>query len=259
MVSFEGISQSVIINPDTLEPKIKHVDPVFEDLTTALGARKGDKEANVNFGYARLRSNHHIVEAQLEYEFAPMDNLGFEINIPFSLYVNNDLATVERPGNQMEFVQWASQYTFYSNPQKGISMALGFKNIFDISSPERESNNFQIQSINYYPFLVFGKNWRDKFFLLFSGGPELTQELRPLEWELGFNLNSNFHYGFSKKDHFIGLEINKKMQDGAMEMYIRPQLILDVGKDFIFGLAIGFPTGKEDEKINGFLRLAYQF
>lgn len=54
MISFQGISQSVLIQADSLQPKVKHVDPVFEDLTTALGARKGDKEADINFGYARF-------------------------------------------------------------------------------------------------------------------------------------------------------------------------------------------------------------
>ncbi len=101
--------------------------------------------------------------------------------------------------------------------------------------------------------------WNPSFFLLFSGGPELTQELQPVEWQLGFNINSNFHYGFSEKDHFIGLEVNKNFENGSLEMFIRPQIILDIGEDFVFGLALGFPSGIEDEKFNGFLRLAYTF
>jgi len=147
-------------------------------------------------------------------------------------------------------------------PKKALPWPWGLKIIFDIRNPEMERNNFQIQSINAFSFLVFGKNWRDRFFLLFLDGPELIHTGTPTNGvgaRLQFNMNSNFHYGFSKKDNYIGLETNKSIQDGARELYICPELILDGGKDFIFGLVIGFPMGKKGEKINVFLRFAYEF
>jgi hypothetical protein len=33
--------------------QIEHISPVFDDLTTDLGARTGENELNVNFGYRR--------------------------------------------------------------------------------------------------------------------------------------------------------------------------------------------------------------
>ncbi len=246
-------------SPSPIRPKIKHASPVFEDLTTELGARKGENELNVNFGYSSLKNNHHILLSQIEYEFAPVDYLGFEIVLPYSIYVNNNLDMVPRPDNEMEFIQWASQLTFYVNESSGISMALGFKNIFDIRSPEIDQEGGRVENIQYYPLLVFAKNRRDKYFFLLSGGPELSQELQPREWDLSFNLNSNFHYAFSEKNHFVGLELNKRIENGSFEMFVRPQIILNVGEDFIVGASFGVPVGLEEEKWTGFLRLAYEF
>lgn len=98
MFSYEGISQSVTSKTDSIQTKIKHADPVFEDLTTALGVRKGEKELNMNFGYANLQNNHHILESQLFSAFlggAGIDPgasacgmaAGFQHQLQFSLWV----------------------------------------------------------------------------------------------------------------------------------------------------------------------------
>lgn len=240
-------------------PKIKHADPVFEDLTGELGARKGENELNVNFGYRNLRRNHHFLTSMVEYEFVPVDYLGLEIVLPYSLYFNNELAQVPRPDNQMEFLQWASQLTFYVNEAKGISMAFGFRNVFEIERPEVSDSNFNFENINYYPFLIFAKNWRDKYFFLFSGGPEFTQELEPRDWELAYNANSNFHYAFSEKGHMVGLELNKWIKEDKFEMYVRPQVIFKLWDDYILGIAPGIPVGIEEDRWSMFVRFAYEF
>lgn len=117
---------------DTLKPvKIKHADPVYEDLTTDLGARKGENQLNINFGYRDLTENHHIFLSKVEYEFAPLDGLGLEIIVPYTVYFNNQLSEIERPGNRMEFFQRATQYTFFTSPEHNISLALSFRNTFE--------------------------------------------------------------------------------------------------------------------------------
>lgn len=113
------------------EKDIKHESPVYEDLTTDLGADKGENELNINFGYRNLESRHHTLLTQLEYEFAPVDNLGFELLLPFTAYAPNAASDFERPGNSVEFLQWTTQYTFLQNEEKKLSMAFGLENIFE--------------------------------------------------------------------------------------------------------------------------------
>ncbi|WP_158857265.1 HAEPLYID family protein [Lunatibacter salilacus] len=246
--------------PETgLRPQVMHADPVFEDMTTVLGARKGENELNLNFGYNRVRNNHHSLLGQIEYEIAPVDYLGFEIVLPYSLYFSNEMSPVPRPDNQLEFLQWASQYTFYVNEKKGISMGLGFKNVLEMRSPEGQHSGFKLEEMSLLPFYMIGKNWQDTYFFLFSGGPEITRQLRPLETEWAINLNSNFHYAFSEKDHMVGLEINKQIAEGAIGMIFRPQLTLNVWEDIVVGMVIGIPVGLEEDKWNAFVRLAYEF
>jgi hypothetical protein len=240
-------------------PKIKHADPVFEDLTTELGARRGENELNLNFGYRKLRQNHHVFLSQLEYEIAPVDNLGFEIVIPYTVYFNNQLDERERPGNRMEFLQWGTQYTFYASPKRKISMALAFRNILETQDPNQTDRNFSLATASYNPFLIFAKNWKDKFFFLASGGFQLNQEVVEKQWDIEFPINTAFHYNFSEKDHFIGVEFNKIIEDGEFGMFIRPQVIFQVFEDYIVGITFGVPVGMPEVRWTSFLRLAYEF
>jgi len=239
-------------------PKVEHAEPVFEDLTGELGARRGEQELNLNFGYYNRRNNHHSLVSMVEYEFVPWDWVGFEIVLPYSLYFNNEVSQVPRPNNQLEFFQWASQVTLHVDEERGLSFALGFRNIFEMASPERTEAEFDLQFISYYTFMMVGKNWRDKYFLLLSGGPKLEQELDPMEWELNYLVNTAFHYGFGQKDHYLGVEFNKRIEEG-IEMYIRPQVSLKLGERLRLGIAGGVAVGMEDENWTIFTRFAYDF
>jgi hypothetical protein len=242
-----------------IRPQVMHADPVFEDMTTALGARKGENEINLNLGYNRLKNNHHILLAQIEYEIAPIDYLGFEIVLPYSLYFSNEMSPVPRPENQLEFFQWASQYTFYVNEKKGLSMAIGFKQVLEMRSPELENAEFRLEEMYMSPFLMLGKNWKDRYFFLFSGGPEINRQLHPNKTEWALNMNVNFHYAFSEKDHMVGLEVNKQIAEGQIGTIFRPQIIFNLWEDIVLGMTIGFPVGLEEDRWNAFLRLAYEF
>lgn len=241
------------------EQRIEHADPVFEDLTTALGARKGENELNINFGYWQLKEDHHVFLSQLEYEFAPVDNLGFEVVLPYSVYFTNPLTEAERPANRLEYLQWGMQYSFYSSAKSGISLAAAFQNTLGQDDEFEPRNSFEINQIQYFPFLVAAKNWEDTFFLLFSGGPALNQDLAEKSIGIEYQLNTAFHYGFGEDDHYLGVEINKSLEEGDFEMMLRPQLILELSDNFILGSSIGFPVAKPDTRWTGFLRLAYEF
>lgn len=258
--AFQALSMAqTMVAEDTLNPvKTEHADPVFEDLTTDLGARKGENQLNMNLGYRELEVGHHILLTQLEYEFAPADALGFEVLIPYTVYFNNELSEVDRPGNRLEFLQWGSQYTFFTSPEKKISLAAGFRNAFEAQEPDESNNRFKIENIRYFPFLVAAKNWEDKFFLLFSGGTEIDHALGEGA-DVEHQLNTAFHYGFSDEDHYVGVEFNKSLEDGDFEMIIRPQIILQVMEDYNIGATFGIPVGAPDLQWTAFLRLAYEF
>src|SRR5690554_985905 len=122
------------------EPAIVHADPVYNDFSTDLGARKGSGQINVNFGYQNIPDQHHELLSQLEFEYAPVDNLGLELLLPYNAYFNNKLSMVERPQNRLEFLQWSAQYTFLSPYSRKISMPLALTNPFGMESPEPPPN-----------------------------------------------------------------------------------------------------------------------
>lgn len=65
--------------------KVLHAEPLYIDLIRDLGARKGEKEWNVGLGM----TDNNIYDnytALVEYEWAPIDRLGVEVELPFSIY-----------------------------------------------------------------------------------------------------------------------------------------------------------------------------
>ena len=138
-------------------------------------------------------------------------------------------------------------------------MALGLTNSFEMESPEPPSNKgIDLKAITYSPFLTLAKNWSDRYFFTFSGGPELVRELEPNRWDVSAQLNTAFHYGFSEQDHYVGVEFNKEISEGSFEMVIRPQLTLQLHDKFNLGVAFGIPVEIEDSNGSAFLRLAYE-
>ena len=65
--------------------KVFHAEPLYIDLIRDLGARKGEKEWNLGFGILDRDDNDEI-ETLIEYEFAPINRLGVEIELPFSFF-----------------------------------------------------------------------------------------------------------------------------------------------------------------------------
>ncbi len=89
--------------------KVLHAEPLYIDLIRDLGARKGEAEWNVGFG---MFDNYTFdtYEALVEYEFAPMDRLGVEFEIPFLLYAPQGFSdTIKTPDSQMESIRTAVQ------------------------------------------------------------------------------------------------------------------------------------------------------
>jgi hypothetical protein len=96
-----------------LKPKILHAEPLYIDLIRDLGARKGEKEWNVGFGMFNKR-DFNKYEALVEYEWAPIDRLGFEIEVPVTIFTASEGTPVDitRPANRIESLKLATQWTF---------------------------------------------------------------------------------------------------------------------------------------------------
>ena len=72
------IATSSAQTQNELPPKVRHAEPLYLDLVRDLGARKGEKEINVGIDFMNVRNyNQHVILA--EYEFAPINRLGLEV------------------------------------------------------------------------------------------------------------------------------------------------------------------------------------
>lgn len=114
-------------NPD----KVLHAEPLFIDLIRDLGARRGEKEWNIGFGLTD-KNNFDEFLTLIEYEWAPVNRLGFEVELPFSFYQKN--ATGEKPENRLNSIKLATQYSFFVSEKLKSSLALGYIHEFELNS-----------------------------------------------------------------------------------------------------------------------------
>ena len=243
---------------DDREPyKILHAEPLYIDLIRDLGARKGEKEWNVGLGLKdNLRFDSY--EALIEYEWAPVDRLGLEVEFPFTFYSPSaDTPRDSIPSNQLDALQVALQWTFLVKPEMATSMALGYLNEFQLSSFDSFGEPL-FKGNAYNPFLVVAKRWGRHFHSLIYTGPIFEQDYRSSVWESSYEINTSFHYMIPGTINFIGVEFNKSLEHGDFDMTIRPQMRLDISETLLIGIVAGLPIARENERLSAFLRLIYE-
>jgi hypothetical protein len=69
-------------------PKVLHAEPLYIDLIRDLGARKGEKEWNIGMGLTD-NTKYSEYEALIEYEWAPANRVGLEVELPFTFHYRN--------------------------------------------------------------------------------------------------------------------------------------------------------------------------
>ncbi|HCR55211.1 MAG TPA: phosphoribosylformylglycinamidine synthase, partial [Cytophagales bacterium] len=162
-------SQHLENGNDTLSiatpPKVLHAEPLYIDLIRDLGARKGEKEWNIGMGMTdRLRFDSY--EFLIEYEWAPIDRLGLEVELPVTIFAptaygaNGSGSSSDqpiKPSNRIESLKIASQYTFFVSERLGTSLALGAITEFEFTDLNIIRNNKPFQGILYNPFFVAAK------------------------------------------------------------------------------------------------------
>jgi hypothetical protein len=237
--------------------KVLHAEPLYIDLIRDLGARKGEAEWNVGFG---LFDNYTFdtYEALVEYEFAPMDRLGVEFEIPFLLYAPQGFSdTIKTPDSQMESIKTAAQWTFWVSKEYQTSMALGYINELEMAPFNQTQNGVFIGNV-YNPFLIAAKRFGLRNHGLIYTGPQFHQDFVTGEWHNSYELNVNYHYMVTGGRSFLGLETNMNFYEDDYDIVLRPQMRLESSEQFLVGLVTGIPLSREEERLSFFVRLIYE-
>lgn len=237
--------------------KVLHAEPLYIDLIRDLGARKGEKEWNIGLGLTdNLRFDSY--ESLIEYEWAPIDRLGLEVELPFTFYSNTigtDRDSI--PSNQLNSIKLAAQWSFLVNEALATSMALGYINEFELSDFRSFGKPF-IRGNIYNPFIVVAKRWGSNFHSLIYTGPMIEQNFRTNEFHTSFDVHTSFHYMIPGTRNFIGVELNKTIDNGDFDMTIRPQMRLGIAENLLIGIVAGIPVSRENERLSSFVRLIWE-
>ena len=243
---------------DQKEPdKVLHAEPLYIDLIRDLGARKGEKEWNLGLGLTdNLRFDSH--EALIEYEWAPINRLGLEVELPFTFYSPlNGTSRDSIPSNQLNSIKIAAQWSFFVNEAMATSMAIGYINEFELSDFRNFWNPF-IKGNIYNPFLVVAKRWGNNFHSLIYTGPMIEQNFNTDRMHTTYDINTSFHYMITGTRNFIGIEFNKTIDNGALDTTMRPQMRLGIADNLLIGIVAGIPVGRENERFSSFVRLIWE-
>lgn len=243
---------------DHKEPdKVLHAEPIYIDLIRDLGARKGEKEWNVGLGLTdNLKFDSY--EALIEYEWAPIDRLGLEVELPFTYYSPvNGTANDSIPSNQLNSIKVAAQWSFFVNEPMATSMALGYINEFELSDFMNFGKPF-IKGNVYSPFLVVAKRWGNNYHSLIYTGPMIEQNFSTNKFHTTYDINTSFHYMISGTRNFIGVEFNKSIDNGDFDMTMRPQMRLGIADNLLIGIVAGIPVSRENERLSSFVRLIWE-
>lgn len=236
--------------------KIVHTEPLFIDLIRDLGARKGEKEWNIGFGLTD-NSKYDSYETLIEYEWAPIDRLGLEIELPFTFYYPHN-GNKNSPQSRLNSLKLAAQYTFLVSDKAKTSLAIGYLHEFELTEfANYNSKNLYSGNI-FNPFFIAAKRWGNNFHTLIYAGPEIIQHFESGETHTNWQINSNIHYMISGTRNFIGVEFNKEILGKDFDMIIRPQMRLEINDQLMIGIVTGIPVNRENQRFSSFLRLIYE-
>lgn len=238
-------------------PKVLHAEPLFIDLIRDLGARKGEKEWNVGIGITDKREFDEYI-ALVEYEWAPIDRLGLEVELPFSFFDPTENGA-NAPSSKLQSLKLAAQYTFLVSEKHKTSMAFGYLHDFELTDFKSYSSSRFYSGNIYNPFFIAAKRWGNNFHTLIYTGPQFIQHFNSNSWETIWQFNTNFHYMISGTRNFLGMEFNKELNNnGDFDMVMRPQMRVGVTDNLLIGIVTGIPIARENERFSTFLRIIYE-
>ena len=171
--------------------KVLHAEPLFIDLIRDLGARKGEKEWNIGLGLTD-RTKYDEYTALIEYEWAPIDRLGLEIELPFSLYYPT-MDNADAPSSRLNSLKLAGQYSFYVSEKHSTSMALGYIHEFQLPDFNQYGSIGILKGNVFNPFFVAAKRWGNTFHTLLYTGPLIKKSYDvDINARLSYQINTSF-------------------------------------------------------------------
>tara|TARA_R110002020_G_scaffold91560_2_gene222353 strand:+ start:97995 stop:98870 length:876 start_codon:yes stop_codon:yes gene_type:complete len=236
--------------------KVLHAEPLYIDLIRDLGARKGEREWNLGLGLTD-KNTYDEYTALIEYEWAPLNRLGLEVELPFSLYYPTN-GNLNAPGSRLNSLKLAGQYSFYVSERYSTSMAVGYIHEFGLPPFNDYGKESLIRENAYNPFFVAAKRWGNNFHTLLYTGPAISHYFDGSQLHTSWQINSNFHYMIPGTRNFLGIEFNKTFEQGDFDMTLRPQMRLGIADNLLIGIVTGIPISRENERFSSFLRLIYE-
>lgn len=95
----------------------------------------------------------------IEYEFAPADRLGLEIEIPLSVYFDSE-KNETTPKSKINSLKLATQYTFLVAEKINMSMDIEYIHEFKMTDFKSYGKENLFTGNIYNPFLIVAKNWK---------------------------------------------------------------------------------------------------
>jgi len=239
--------------------KVLHAEPIFIDLIRDLGARKGEREWNVGLGMTD-RKTFDSYSGLIEYEWAPVNRLGFEVELPFTFYYPTDTGVSKNdiPQSRLNSLKLATQFSFFVSEKHSTSMAIGYIHEFNLISFNKYGKDKLVKGNTYNTFFVVAKRWGDNLHTLLYTGPLVEHQFKDNSKQTTWQINSNFHYMISGTRNFIGMEFNKEIYKGDFVMTIRPQMRVGISENLLVGIVTGIPINRENQRFSSFIRLIYE-
>ncbi len=241
--------------------KLLHAEPLYIDLIRDLGARKGEREWNYGLG---LTDNleYDEYEALVEYEWAPIDRLGLEVELPFTFYYNAPNANLDsskrNPGSRLNSLKLASQWTFLVNEKAKTSMAVGYLHEFLLPAFRDYKTEPTLTGHLLEPFFIAAKRWGSNFHTLLYTGPIFEYQRQAKTWETGGQFNFSMHYMLPGTRNFIGIETNAGWNPHDYDITLRPQMRVGITDNLLIGIVTGIPLKRDNQRMSSFLRLIYE-
>jgi hypothetical protein len=178
--------------------------------------------------------------------------------LPFTFYSASH-QEAEVPESKLNGLKLALQYSFFVSEKLKTSMAIGYLHEFETPSFQKMGRTRLHYGNLYSPFFVGAKRFGNNFHFLVYTGPLFEQSLVTREIHKSYQINSNFHYMITGTRNFIGLEINKLIDENRVfHTVFRPQMRIGLADNLIVGIVVGIPSSREHQRFSNFIRLIYE-
>ncbi|MBN7813115.1 phosphoribosylformylglycinamidine synthase [Algoriphagus sp. H41] len=252
-----GFAADVFAQGEAALPKVHHAEPLYMDLVRDLGARKGEKEINIGTEL-KDRSGYNQYTFLAEYEFAPINRLGLEVEADFNFFKSTVNGNAELPGNKLEGLRFSSQYSFLVSTKYRATLAVGYTQILELTDFNDYGKTKLVSGTVFNPFFVAAKRWGKDFHSLVYTYPLIERHFATATTELSWGINTSLFYSIPETKHFVGVELNKEIDHGHFGMTIRPQAKIRVNEHLAVGMVTGFPVHRSGERFSSFFRLIYE-